>query len=268
MPLAQLVLALAIDHGNPGRSPYSYEPVLECGTSAKEPACELRPLCSDPGPRCAAPKYSRVRGAWVRVESRETSIRRFARIATALAVTTNRLTRCVAADGAPIRDCEPIGWSGGERALALAALTVALHESGLREDVMFGHPPLGRGPAGEACLMQVALDQAALQASWVPPEERDPIANSRQKREQFAKSLLGDDPAALGRCFEVGMRLLARARQSCVRAGVPWDAGMFSMYGSGRTCRVPVVARTRTRTFQTLLAEHPSLEPELSALLE
>ena len=268
MPLAQLVLALAIDHAHPGRSPYSYEPLAECGTDAKKPACELTPVCADPAPRCGPPKYSRVRGAWVRVESRETSIRRFARIASALASTTDRLARCVAADGARLRDCEPIGWSGGERALALSALTVALHESGLREDVMFGHPPLGRGPAGEACLMQVALDQAAQQAFWLPPEKREQIANSRHKREEFAKSLLGGDPASLGRCFEVGIRMLARARKSCTRAGVSWDAGMFSMYGSGRTCSAPAVARTRTRTFRTLIAEHPSLEPELSALLE
>src|SRR5688572_9352769 len=172
--------------------------------------------------------------------------------------TVKRLTSCT---GESRTNCEPIAWGGGERMLALAGLTVVLHESGLREDIMFGHPPLGRGPAGEACLMQVAVDQAPLHASWLTPEQREQIARQPQRREQLAKTLLGDSPAALERCFEVGLRALARARRSCEGGGVPWETGMFSMYGSGRVCRVPVIAETRTKTFRVLTAARPQLAP-------
>jgi hypothetical protein len=262
--LAQLVLALAIEHGHPGRSPYSYEPVVECGSDSVRPLCELKPACADSAPQCRPPKYSRVRGAWVRQESRETALSRFAKVATALSKTVKRLTSCT---GESRTNCEPIAWSGGERTLALAGLTVVLHESGLREDIMFGHPPLGRGPAGEACLMQVAVDQAPLHASWLTPEQREQIARQPQRREQLARTLLGDSPAALERCFEVGLRALARARRSCEGSG-SWETGMFSMYGSGRVCRVPVIAETRTKTFRVLTAARPQLAPELAALLE
>jgi hypothetical protein len=263
--LAQLVLALAIEHGHPGRSPYSYEPVVECGSDPVRPLCELKPACADSAPQCRPPKYSRVRGAWVRQESRETALSRFAKVATALSKTVKRLTSCT---GESRTNCEPIAWSGGERMLAVAGLTVVLHESGLREDIMFGHPPLGRGPAGEACLMQVAADQAPLHASWLTPEQREQIARQPQRREQFARTLLGDSPGALERCFEVGLRALARARRSCEGGGVSWETGMFSMYGSGRVCRVPAIAETRTKTFRVLTAARPQLAPELAALLE
>jgi hypothetical protein len=50
------------------------------------------------------------------------------------------------------------------------------------------------------------------------------------------------------------MRMLARARAACGKAGVPWDYGMFSMYGSGKSCRVPAVGTSRSATFQRLLS--------------
>ena len=265
LPLAHLVFALALDNGHPGRSPYSLEPVIECGTEAKAATCELLPACSERAPQCRPPRYSKPRHAWVRMESRATAEKRFAGIARSIARTAERLTRC---DGEGENACEPIEWKGTPRSLALAALTVALHESGLREDVQFGHPPLGRGPQGEACLVQVALDQAPLNAAWLSPEERQRIAGSVKRREKFAKTLLGDDPAALDRCFEVGMRMLARARVSCGAAGVPWDFGMFSMYGGGKSCNVPPIGRTRSRTFQKLNAMEPKLAEELAELVE
>ncbi len=199
------------------------------------------------------------------MESRSAAQRRFAGIASAIARTAERLTKC---DGQGAHPCEPMEWQGTSRSLALAALTVALHESGLREDVQFGHPPLGRGPSGEACLVQVALEQAPLNAAWLPQEERERIANSPKRREAFAKTLLGDSPAALDRCFEVGMRMLARARLSCGAGGVPWDFGMFSMYGGGKSCNVPPIGRTRSRTFQKLSSSHPALAEELAELVE
>lgn len=250
-----------VQHGHPGRSPYSRELAPECGIDPKLPSCELLPSCGEPSPLCRPPAYSAVRGGWTRVERRDTAVRRFAGIAKALATTSSRLMKCAEPS------CEPLGWPGTERTLALATLTVALHESGLREDIQFGHPPLGRGPNREACLVQVALDQGPRAASWLPLAERERIVADPGRRETFAQSLLGADPAALGRCVEVGMRLLARARKGCGAAGVAWDYGMFSLYGGGRSCRVPPIGQTRTKTFRTLAADKPNAVPEFSAFL-
>jgi len=266
-PLARAVLALAISHAPPGHSPYSYEALPACGTDPQLPGCKLRPVCADPSAFCRAPRWNAARHAWVRVETRQVAIQRYVRIAKQLSSTAQRLTRCQAPDGAPLADCEPIGWPGSERQLAIAALAVALHESGLREDVQFGYPPLGRGPAGEACLLQVALDQGPRQAMWLPEEERDRIRASASAREKFAKTLLGDSPQALGHCFEVGMRMLNEARHACSRAGVPWDTGMFSMYGSGSTCHAQV-GRSRKKTFGQLLVGSTKLPPDAAELLE
>jgi len=265
-PLAHLILALAIDNGHPGRSPYSFEAVTECGTDKAHPTCTIEPFCSDNRPSCRAPRWSQVRSAFVRMETRDGALRRFARISNSLAATATRLAECRTLSGDPIRDCKPVEWGGTTRTLALSALTVVLHESGLREDVQFGHPPLGRGPAGEACLMQLAPDQAIANASWLTEEERTRYASKPRERERFVRSLLGSSPEALNRCFDVGVRMLARARRSCESSGA-WDFGMFSMYGGGRSCRVPNIGKTRTRTLHTLSLKQPTHDPELDELL-
>lgn len=200
------------------------------------------------------------------METREAAKRRFARIASSLATTATALVECRTLAGDPISSCQPLEWGGTSKTLALSALTVVLHESGLREDVQFGHPPLGRGPAGEACLMQLAPDQAANNASWLSPEEKEKAGQNPRERERFVRSLLGDSPAALGRCFEAGMRMLVRSRRSCEGSGA-WDFGMFSLYGGGKSCRVPVVGNSRTRTLRTLTMKQPAHDSELEKLL-
>jgi hypothetical protein len=61
------------------------------------------------------------------------------------------------------------------------------------------------------------------------------------------------------------MRMLARARAACGKAGVPWDRGMFSMYGSGKTCRA-AVGESRRATFQRLLSARVELPADATAL--
>jgi hypothetical protein len=110
--------------------------------------------------------------------------------------------------------------------------------------------------------MQLDARDAPYLATWVPESEREKIAFSKEERERFAVSLLGDSRVALGRCFEVGMRMLARARNSCDRtAGFPH--GMFSMYGTGTTCNAGVL-RNRSRTFQRLVGKSHQQEPSSS----
>lgn len=98
--------------------------------------------------------------------------------------------------------------------------------------------------------MQLDARDAPYLASWVPEDEREGIAYNKEKRESFAVSLLGDSKQALGRCFEVGMRMLARARNSCSHLK-DWEHGMFSMYGTGTTCNAGVL-KNRTETFKLL----------------
>lgn len=238
----------------------------ECGTDAKSAECRVERFCTDPSPGCRAPRWSAPRAAWVRMETKEAAQRRFARIANQLATTATRLVECRTLNGDEISGCEPVEWGGTTKTLALSALTVVLHESGFREDVQFGHPPLGRGPAGEACLMQLAPDQAAQNASWLTEEQKQRVNQSPKERERFVRTLLGDSPASLERCFDAGMRMLVRSRRSCEGSGA-WDFGMFSLYGGGKSCRVPPIGTSRTRTLRTLTQKQPVHDATLEALL-
>lgn len=266
-PLNEAILALAIANAPPGRSPYSLELLPECGSDPRTPSCEIKPLCPEPLMTCRPPRWSALRNAWVRYERPEAAVRRYARIADAIVDTAQALVSCKGADEALPARCEPAGWVDDARTLALASLAVALHESGLREDIQFGRPPLGRGPAGEVCLVQVAPEQAPLYASWLPKERRELVAADAKLREEFARTLLGETPVALRRCFEVGMRMLARSRQACAGASRSWDFGMFSMYGTGTTCNGRGMAERRHRTFRALLAAKPRLSPAHEAML-
>lgn len=263
-PLAQAVLALAIAHAPPGHSPYSFQPMPDCGTDARHPACVLKRVCATPGPLCAPPRWSAARQAWVRVESRSTAIRRYARIASVLAETAKKVKDCTS--GPPT--CQDVRWPGSTRSLALAALTVTLYESGLREDIQSGYPPLGRGPAGEVCLMQIAPKEAVKNAPWLSDDQRARLSDDPRARERFVHTMLGQSREAIRRCILIGMRMLVRARHSCSGAKRgSWAYGMFSMYGSGGRCSLPGVADRRDKTFHQLLREHASLDLDVQKIL-
>jgi hypothetical protein len=202
----------------------------------------------------------------VKSESRETALLRYAKIARAIADSANRLVRCLDAEGNKLETCTPEPWPDSPHLLGLATLAVALHESGLREDIQFGVKPLGRGPAGEVCLVQVAPEQAPKFASWLSPDGKQRILESKEERETFAQSMLGDSPEALSRCFEIGMRMLIRSRTACARK-TRWEHGMFAMYGSGAHCRLPGVADRREHTFRRLRSAQPKLAAEVLAFV-
>ncbi len=260
--LAGAVLALALRFAPPGRSPHSLVPLPECGADPAQSSCAGVPVCDDAIISCRPPRWSRYHQAWVRIESAATAARRYQVIARQLELTAQKLLGC----DAESTSCEPLGWARSKHELVLATLTVALHESGLRRDVQRGEAPLGRGPNGEACLLQIDLQQAPRFAGWVPREDRDPISNSPEARERFAQTLLGEDPKALSRCFEIGMRMLAKAHRSCSAKSSSPDHGMFSMYGSGTTCNAPALAN-RSRTLARLRVASDELSDEQKALL-
>lgn len=231
--LSAALAAFLTAHSAAGSSVYSFEVLDTCGTDSKVAACSLAPVCEGTGVLCAPPRWNSYRGGWVRHEQRATAEARIAVIAKALVATAGRMVTCRLPDGDVDFDCTPIRWGGGKgqvQSLSLIAAAVVLHESGLREDVQIGAPPMGRGPANESCLMQIMPDQIAQNASWLSKEERAAV-RSKSDQEKIAQQLLGTSPEALGRCFEVGMRALARARTQC-----KGDAGTFAAYGTGGRC--------------------------------
>jgi hypothetical protein len=255
MSLSVALAAFLTAHSAAGSSVYSFEVLDACGTDAKSATCSLAPVCEGSGVLCVPPRWNAYRGGWVRHEQRATATARIEVIAKTLVATANRMVLCKLPNGDVDFDCAPVRWGGGPgqiQSLSLFAATVALHESGLREDVQIGAPPMGRGPANETCLMQIMPDQVAANASWLTKDEQKPQGKSEQER--IAQQLLGRSPEALGRCFEVGMRALTRARSQC--AG---DAGTFAAYGTGGRCGAIssgwVTERVRTltamRTFVT-----------------
>lgn len=260
--LAALLLAFLTSNTAPGRSIYSFEPLPECGTNPKTPTCELRREC-DPAlgakvsidsPLCAPPRWSQARRSWVRVERRATALRRYQEGTQVLARVATRILHCVDSSLGVSEDCVPARWAGRGQStsLALSGLTAMIFESGGREDVWYSHPPMGLGPAGEVCAMQIMPEYAVDHARWLPDAEWRALKQlSRKDRIAWAHANL-TGVQNMENCFEVGLRALAQARAACRGKGVAWDYGMFSMYGTGNSCNAGQFAMDRSKTFQKL----------------
>jgi hypothetical protein len=194
-----------------GRSAWSVEPVpvAECAADAKE---------------CQGGKRSSFYRGWVRPESVGTCEARYAKTAQALAAELQ----------------------GSERATQEAGLVMglAVNESGLREDVMMGRGRSGkpsddggqgRGPANEACFMQIIPSMA--------------------KGYGGADALVGDSPDALRRCFRAALDQIRWARAMCPRknrlVGPGVDVGIMfatiARYGTGFSCTSANEGKTARR---------------------
>jgi len=169
----------------------------------------------------------------VRVETRESAAQRYKAAAESLVRTATYLTRCTDEDGSVIEDCTPVRWPEGPQSAACAMLASSIWESGYREDIMIGAPPAGRGPDGEACVMQVMPQHIAANVSWLSEDQR--LAMST---EDIAKMVLGSDRDSLKRCYEAGGRMLAkfRAHAGATCKGTTWAYSMYSAYGTGGQC--------------------------------
>lgn len=267
-------LLVAFGGKNAGNSPYSFEVSPACGLNPSSPTCEVKPVCDAIGWRCAPPRWSKSRQAWVVPETKEAALRRYEKIADAIAKVSFLHARCRDENGSLVEECQPSGWPEGPRSLAMVAATTALYESGLREDIMKGLPPMGRGPLGESCLMQVMPAQIRQFASWIPEEEAKeydklPFGKARSEMdEKWAQMMVGEDAESLYRCFDVGLRALARARRAC--AGKPvgaWHYKMWALYGTGQRCSLSdpeSFAAKRSGTFLRMKHYIPKIsrEPE------
>lgn len=239
--IVQAILALLIGFSPLDKpSPYSFEVVPECGTDPEEAACPLEPQCDVPDHFvCAPPRWSDARGGWVVSETAQRKLERLAEVSATMRAAALWHTRCRAPKtGAVTEECWPTSkWPEGPSTLVMAAAASAGWESGMREDIQYGHPPMGRGPAGEACMAQIMPEQVLPNATWLSPETRQKLGaelSPSELRAWGAREVLeGDD--ALFKCFAAQMNVLSRSRAVCSRKG-PWVSGMYSLYGTGGKC--------------------------------
>ncbi len=267
--LGKLIFVLLATQTSPGRSIYSFEPAPDCGTDPSSAECSLERACDEAlyregwsesqrkhfaseSPLCIAPRYSKARGGWVRIERRATALARYARIADVLSRTASRLVHCHDGGGVVDESCVREQWPGAATTFALSGLTVVIHESGGREDIQEGHPPVGIGSGGEVGLMQLMPEYTPALASWLDEDERKTLLDAEpSKRIAWARSnLLGQKN--LSKHIEIGLRALARARRSCAGKKLDWRYGMFSMYASGSSCSAGDVANHRVSTYVKL----------------
>lgn len=191
---------------------------------------------------CDEKTYSSFYGQHVHQETIDEGKERYVHIVDALVLAAER-ELCRDPNKQEIDDCmrnpESKGWNLKELIVVAAGLAIA--ESGMREDVENGrgrakHPDdaggQGRGPAGEACFMQIYPGSIAV---FAPDGDGSP------------ESLIGSDSEHLVRCFRTGMRMLIHARAYCNWRMGPmlkdnpqyqYDLyyGMFSLYGNGHSC--------------------------------
>ena len=261
-PLAKYLFAFLLNNVGPGSSPYSLQRMPECGDDPELPECRLDRVCEMAGPLCAAPRWNRERGSWVRVETREVAADRISVAAQTLTRTIARLVSCLDEGGSVIEDCEPLQWAGSARSLACMVTTISIYESGYREDVMSGYGPMGRGKAGEVCIMQVMPRYIGhpIFTPWMTEEQKALDLESR------LQLVLGPDPASLSNCYETGIRILARKRRNAHYAcrGIDWAYATLAFYGTGNRCTVATEdgdwAADRTATYQRCMHHWPSQE--------
>ena len=207
MNLATLLLQAMVLLVPPGHTKFSVEPV-DCRADD-----------------CDRYRRSTYYDGWVQQESQDAGILRYGTIAEA-AVTAVQIELCRDENGKPLDGCIPYpdakrGWT--RRSALSAVFGAAIPESGLREDVQTGRGRAkrpddaggeGRGPANEACLMQINPRIAWRFVPDLTPAERA-AAQGGAARDALMTTLVGRDRESLVRCFRTGFRMLATAAAHC-----------------------------------------------------
>jgi hypothetical protein len=251
------LFALMLEMRPPGDTHFSVVPVPEC----------------DGVEMCEGAVRSTFYRSWVRQETYEQGKQRYRMLVSEQERAIEAIL-CVRLDGTQIPDClpEPIALDkktkkllfGPEIAVA-TMLGAAIPESGLREDVQVGRGfarpcpkggprsiegvcgpsddgGMGRGPGGEACMMQPHPSIGWRFADGDPALLARARAGDKAAREAVMQSLVGRDAASVGRCWRTGLRMLLHAYAHCgwslARGKLkedPWYA-MYSQYGTGTSC--------------------------------
>lgn len=203
---------------------------------------------------CPAGVYSSFYKTTVCRESYNHALVRYREVSTAMVTVANEFF-CRSGAGAPLERCvvdKKVKAWGSPLELAAMSLSVAIPESGLREDVQVGRGwakkasddgGRGRGPGFEACIAQIhptMLRRFGLSAD----------------------QLLGREPERLEACLRVQMRMLIHARSYCAWKSptTPWPWATVAMYGSGASCTTSNHGKTGVR-----VRLHRRIQPELAA---
>lgn len=226
--LATWILSILLQHAPPGATAYSVTPTAECAGAEA----------------CPGSQWSEHYGTWVHRETAAEGAARYSELAEGLAeVVSEELPgdfRPAGSRGIPEQK-----WTAVE--LAAVALSVALFESGFREDVQVGRGSArkasqdggrGRGRGDEACAVQ-AHPVSAWRYAEIDQELRDAAErNESGAREKVARTLLGREPAAVRACWRVAVRQLMHSRRWCAWKKTPgaWSRMTFALYGSGSSC--------------------------------
>jgi hypothetical protein len=184
-------------------------------------------------------------------EREEAALERYRGISAEIAAVANELF-CRTPAGAELAGCvkdKRVDRWGSPVTLAAMSLSVAIPESGLREDVQTGRGRAGkpddaggqgRGPSNEACIAQIH------------PERLRHYGLT-------ADQVLGREPERLKACLRVQMQMLVQARAYCAwRAKTtPWEWATVAMYGSGNSCTTSNHGKTSVRVglFRKVLPE-------------
>lgn len=261
-PLAIILLSHMVTHRPPGKSPYSFESIQECGLSSENPECQIEPVCKEKAFWCSPPRWSEARNSWVKVETKESAIIRYAGLAEDLAFTSRYITRCIDETGLANESCERAPWWRGAQDLALVGTVIAVFESGLAEGVQGGHPPLGIGNDGEICMMGIIPQYAPMYATWLPRDERKKLTNSSfQDLNEWAKRDLHGSKN-VRHCMEISLRQLVRHRAACKS-----DYGMFSGYAGGRCNLTDKTVGMRYSFLNTIRRRTPKLPEWVSNII-
>jgi hypothetical protein len=264
--LSATLLAAMITLAPPGQSALSVLVDPSCGAAPGKPACDVRP----------APSWSPFYKAFVRVETKDEALKRYALIARAIEKISVAMTTPTKRDDGTV---EPPPWPGSAEDLARALVTIAHHESSFRRDVHSGVGPFALGdcaywdrtgkrvPASQA--RKLGAFATSCQSVCLMQLNTGGLEGTRFGFQ--GKEMVGLDAVSTERCFAAGARALVEARARCAKTLTEgWFPKTVASYVTGDACETDaewVTARVGTFT-RVLSISDASLPREARALID